>query len=340
MATKETVGSVRMQSDMRQIGALMMLTGACALFQPLVGVASTIGPDGSTPTEGIPFSNLMGGLCLITIGILAIAAGYMQTVHNFGHKWFTGFLILFTQTAFIPYVTGITNVSKISKSGVGFIPEAYSPSSTEVRFVGAMGILGIFSYGFAFVGAIAFMQFSLFAYQAGKPQDRPGSYYKGRLLFYCGMLFVAGFSQLLLGAFIISKFGNDLSMGGIGVSVYPISFPGIAVFVGLLQIINACWGIARSMGIATFGDRDVTYQSSMALGWLLQFVLQILVQVSYPMGDMGAGAAPQITAMSVGLNLMPAFLDWKSRTVPETISAEYYGLEDTSEIEYDEENQK
>jgi len=92
-------------------------------------------------------------------------------------------MLLLTQTAFIPYITDMTIIGQAAKSGSAFIPESYDPTDSEVKFVGAMGIIGVLSYGFSFVGAVAFMQFTLYAYQAGKPEDRPASYYKG--MYWC-----------------------------------------------------------------------------------------------------------------------------------------------------------
>jgi hypothetical protein len=40
-------------------------------------------------------------------------------------------------------------------------------------------------------------------------------------------------------------------------------------------------------------------------------------------GPVPAGAT--ITALTLGLNLMPAYLDYQSRTVPAEFPAEYYG---------------
>ena len=117
-------------------------------------------------------------------------------------QWLTGALVLFTQSAFIPYITDMTNIGKIAASGSGFFGPGFADEvdSSDVRFVGAMGIMGVLAYGFTFVGSISFMQWALYAYQAGKPQDRSATYYRGRMTFYCGMLLLAGFVQLMLGS--------------------------------------------------------------------------------------------------------------------------------------------
>lgn len=54
--------------------------------------------------------------------------------------------------------------------------------------------------------------------------------------------------------------------------------------------------------------------------------MQIITQVAYaPEGAM-ASAAPTIACLSMGLCALPAFLDYKMRTLPEVLPAEYYGM--------------
>jgi hypothetical protein len=309
-----------------------MVTGICAIIQPLANIASLIGPNGTSASSGIPLSALFGGLCLVSIGITSVFTGYNQIVHDWGNKHLTGALVILTQTAFITYITDMVDVGKSARTGQAFIPPEYNPTESDVKFVGAMGILGIVAYGFTFVGSISFMQFSLYAYQAGKPQDRDSKYYHGRMGFYTGMLFLAGLTQLMLGSFLASNFGGGgaLEHGAIGVKLYVVNFPAISILVGLVQLFNAIWGFARSRGmlLGGSGSSDISlFQVSMFVGWFLQVTLQIITQVSYSMGMAFAPAAPTIFCLSFGLNLMPAFLDYKMRNTPENILPEFYGMD-------------
>jgi hypothetical protein len=321
---------MRYQSDMRQIGALLMVTGVLAIVQPLASIASLIGPDGTSASSGIPLSALFAGVCVVSIGFTSVFTGYNQIVHDWGNKHLTGALMILTQTAFIPYFTGMVGVGRAARTGQAFIPADYNPTESQVHFVGAMGILGIMAYGFTFVGSISFFQFSLYAYQSGKPEDRGAKYYHGRMGFYTSMLFLAGLSQLMLGSFVASNFGGGssaLEHGAIAVKMYVVNFPAISILVGLVQILNAIWGYARSHGMLTGGSfsGDISlFQVSMFVGWFLQVTLQIITQVSYSAGGAFAPAAPTIFCLSFGLNLMPAFLDFKMRNTPETILPEFY----------------
>lgn len=188
-----------------------------------------------------------------------------------------------------------------------------------------MGILGIFAYGFGLVGSVAFFQFSLYAYQVGKPEARSASYYRGRLLIYAFMLGVGGLSQLVLGVDSQTRHGT-FPQPPVRVAFYIISISPLAIAVGALQMINAVYGVLRALSMTGIVAMDDTwYQMSLGFGWLVQFALQALTQAAYPTGPESAGLAPTVAAFSVGLSLMPAYLEYKMRSTPALIQPEYYG---------------
>lgn len=88
----------------------------------MAGLVGLINSNGGTVTTGIPFSSLFGALCVLLIGITGTMTGYMCLVHDYGHQYLTGFLLVFIQTAFIGYMTDIVNIGKIAATGMGFIP--------------------------------------------------------------------------------------------------------------------------------------------------------------------------------------------------------------------------
>ena len=63
---------------------------------------------------------------------------------------------------------------------------------------------------------------------------------------------------------------------------------------------------------------------SIWFGWMAQLVIQILVQPSILPGVASLREPPELTAFCFGLNFMPAFLDSKSRSLPESIEPQYY----------------
>jgi len=236
-------------------------------------------------------------------------------------------VIVITQTAFIPYLTDMTGIGRAARDE-GLVPAVFEATRTDNNVVGICGILGVIAYGFTFVGSISFMQFSLYNYQTGKAASRNASYYRGRMGFYCTMLFAAGFSQLLLGSYIGANFVAGKLETPIAVAMYVVNFPIASIIVGSVQILNSLWGLARFRNIAGLGERNncLTFQASILMGWFVQFILQIVFQVGFLPGGEQSQALAAITALSLGLNLMPAYLDFKANTVPEEINADYYGL--------------
>lgn len=325
MESSAPIGQERFKSDKRQLGALLMLIGTSALVFPLANLSGKIGPDGTTASEGIPLSSLVASVFTINMGIVSMVLGYLTVVHDYGNKYLTGALIAFTQLAWMPFITDLTDVGRTARSGKGFIPDAYDPSEGDVRFVGAMGMMGILGYGTGFLGSLAFIQFALFAYQSDNPCARPGSYYKGRLSFYSFTLFLVGLSQFLLGIYTIRNFGEGpLESGPVGVAMYLVFFPEISVFCGLLQILVSIFGFSRSMGFANGADNH-SYQAVALFSWICTVSMQNLTQIAYAPGGTAAGMAPSVTMLTLGANVLPAFLDFKMRTTPSDLST-YYGI--------------
>lgn len=320
------LGKERFKSDKRQLGGLMMLLGTNALVFPMANFATLIGPDKTTASEGIALSSLIASTFVIAMGLMAIPLGYLQAVHDWGSHRFTGFLILFTQFAWMPFITDLTDVGRGARSGDAFIPSEYEPSAGDVRFVGAMGMMGILGYGTGFLGSLAFVQFCLYSFQVGKPGDRPGSYYSNRLSIYAFCNLLVGLSQFLLGVYIRLQFGSGpLPNGPIGVAMYLVHFPEISICVGMVQMVNSFFGLIRSRGIHN-GPTDHRFQLTTLIQWVLMVTLQILTQVAYAPGGTAAAAAPSQTMLTMGISVIVAYMDFKARTVPEIIADNYYGL--------------
>jgi hypothetical protein len=185
-------------------------------------------------------------------------------------------------------------------------------------------VLAILTYGFAYVGSLSFMAFGLHSLNAGRYEARPGGYFKGRLAFYSIMLTIGGAVQLAVGAYCEAEFGKGpLKNGAISAAFIVVNFPVVAILVGAIQVLHGLWGIARSFGLHS-GPSDNIYQLSIAGQWIIVLVFQDIMQIAYfddvKMTAMAAG----IAAMSFGINMMPAFLDYKMRTVPEEIPPGYY----------------
>jgi hypothetical protein len=215
-------------------------------------------------------------------------------------------------------------VGKGATSGSAFIPPDYDASPMDVKFVGAMGMMGILGYGTGFLGSLAFAGFALYSFQAGKPGDRPGSYYASRLSFYAFALLLVGVAQMMLGIYIVIKFSSGpLPHGPIAVAMFVVNFPEISIAVGALHVLIVLYGFfARSFLGAS--DDNHSYQAAIFVGWLCTVSMQILVQVAYNPADAMAAAAPSQTMLTLGIFAINAFLDFKMRTTPNEIPIDYY----------------
>jgi len=342
--TQPNMTAYRFQSDARQFGGLLMLMSFCCVIMPLAGIAEGFGPTGAASTDPStpPLWGLIAGICVFTFGVTGLITGYMAAVHDWSHKYLNIFLMVIIQTAWIGYITDMVAVSQASQATPednGFIPLEYEPTSTDVRFVGAMGVIAIMIYGFGFVGSVAFMVWSLHTYTTNNASDRSGSYFKGRMMTYSVFLAIGGLVQFLLGCWCSARFEvNTAEFGPVAVAFLIVSFPGISVYVGLLQLMNGVWGIARSMGIGLMENTSIpVFQLSIAFQWLSVIVLQNLVQIAYLPGGNAAAVVPFLACFSLGLNLMPAFLDHKSNTVPDTLPDDYYGemMQSVKDVEQD-----
>ena len=324
---KISPNNLRYQSDRRQFGALLMLLGFTAIIFPLANIVSGFGPAGaqSTNPSEIPFWGLVAGLCVFIIGVTAVMTGYLSVVHDWSHPKLTLFLMIIVQTTWIGYITDMTAVGQAAQLPAaenGFIPPAYDPTDADVKVVGALGIVGILTYGFSFAGSLAFMAWSLHAYNTGNPETRSGSYFKGRMDFYSLVLVLAGLVQFILGTYTRARFNHRvLEEGPIGVAFLVVSYPGISIFIGLVQIMNGLWGLARVRGYFT---TPKVFQMSLAMQWVMVLVLQVVSQIAYLPGGGLAPLAPSLAAFSFGLSMTPAFLDYKMSSLPAEFPDDYY----------------
>jgi hypothetical protein len=289
---------------------------------------------------------LIGGLILIGVGIVAVFASYHSLIHR-GHTetWMKNLLLLLVvgvQLAYIPYISLMVDIglnTSRSLSDQVLISQAYDPTDKDVNFVAAMGILAVITYAFSLVGGLAFFLFAMHAYVSGTPELRPGTYYRGRMLFYSGVLALAGLTQLLLGSYIQKNFTEDsgkLADGPIGVAVFVVNFPGMNIVIGAIQMLFGIWGMGRALKVTALmigkDDPDTStysknFQMAMFFAWFLQLVLQVITQIGYVPGTVLSEKASIVFCLSFGLNLMPAYLDYKMRSIPDTIDkVEYYGM--------------
>jgi hypothetical protein len=138
-----SAGEERFKADKRQFAGLLFALAICVTFQPLANVSSAIGPNGTTASSGLPLAGLISGCIVIFVGTISMITGYLAAVHDYGNMYLTGFILGAIQLTWMPFLTDLSSVGITASSGQGFIPEIYVPTEGDVKFVGAMGIIGI-----------------------------------------------------------------------------------------------------------------------------------------------------------------------------------------------------
>jgi hypothetical protein len=113
--------------------------------------------------------------------------------------------------------------------------------------------------------------------------------------------------------------------------MYIVHFPGINIFVGLIQFLTGVFALLRRYGIMNNGKDDNRLQYCACFMWLCMLSMQILTQVGYAPEGMLAPAAPTIACLSVGISLMSAYLDYKMRNTPKELPDGYYGFTEEHE---------
>lgn len=65
-----SAGEERFRSDKRQFAGLLFALAICVTFQPLAGVVTAIGPNGTTANSGLPLAGLIAGTVSIVLEMI------------------------------------------------------------------------------------------------------------------------------------------------------------------------------------------------------------------------------------------------------------------------------
>ena len=300
-------------------------------------LAPLINRDGETVKSGIDMAALVGNLIALALGLLGMAVSWAELVHDTFHPQVTLGVMIFEILAFIPYITDIVMIGKMANTGAAFIPAMYNPTESQVWFVGILGMLGAATFCLFLFGSFALLATALYAYHSSTPESPEAvqkyyaGYYRTRLMFYSAVMFVAGFVQMVLGAFVIHNFGNGPLPAPVTVAMFMVHFPEICVFVGLVYMANAVYGTYRGLTRQT----DSYFAVTMWFQLLCTIILMVLVQCSFAPGNAMAQAIPTLGALTLGVSLTPMFLDSMARSMPEVVSFEYYFSSDKKAEESD-----
>lgn len=240
----QLVGRLRFDKEKQEIAILLILMGLPEVIQPLTHIAVLINgsedEDGNlfTVTEGLLFSALFGYVCCVLTGLGAMFVGMAELFRNYGSKNISIAVSIFMQSAYILTVSSCMRVTRVASEGSNFVVGELD-GEPNAQLLAAMGVLAIIAYWFGMLGSISFLLLSLAKFQEGKPHERDGNYYRGRLAFYSFILLLGGVSQLVVGVHLESTYklggGAFPEASFVKVAMYLVTYPSLAIAVGCVQ---------------------------------------------------------------------------------------------------------
>jgi hypothetical protein len=327
LANLPNAGKERLKADYRMYGCLLLLLGLTASYGSFADIVSLAGNP--TVNSGLPLANLIAAVVQCFFGTVCMVVGYAAAIMDVGNSTMTSIAVGVIQMAWLPFTAGLSGLVLGAMSDAAsnpFIPLEYNPTTTDVRFIGAMSFLAQIAYAIGFIGSLGFMAFSMHAIQTGKPEHRSGLYFRGRARTYNALFMLAGFTQLAIGSYILNKFGQGPLKQPISPGVYGvIFFPEISITVGVLQLFTGAIGFTRSLHKSSNEPaRNMLFQVLCLFTYICMISMQDLSQVAYAPGGEAAALAPTLACVYFGLVFMPAFLDWKMNNVPENLEGYYH----------------
>lgn len=326
LANLPTAGEERLKADYRMYGGLLLLLGLTAAYGSFVNIVSNAGNP--TVNAGLPLAGLIAAVVQCFFGTVCMAVGYMAVVMDVGNSTLTMVAAGAIQLAWLPFTVDLSSFvigAMSDPESNPFIPIEFNPTTTDIKFMGAMCFLALVAYAIGYIGSLGFMAFSMHSIQKGHPEHRSALYFRGRARTYNALLMLAGFTQLAIGSYVLNRFGQGPLPQPVTPGPYgAIFFPEISITVGVLQLFTGAIGFTRSLHKSSnVPARNKLFQVLCLFTYVCMISMQDLSQFAYAPGGESAALAPTLACVYFGIAFMPAFLDWKMNTVPENLEGYY-----------------
>ena len=332
--SSKSLGKLHSKSMLRQLGGLMFVLGIGSAFSTMALIATIVdGMAGEEQIEGFLLPIFVGNLLQLGCGLTSMACGFVALVFApFPSQKFHKFVKFTTAIVNLGPIAVVITLLRICQGASDppefnqFIPYEMNPTQSDIRFCAAMGALVLISVCCSLIGGLTVLGLHMCAIMGGQPHSRHKAYHRIRLVYYCLLVLVGGFSQTLLGIYLWIQFGFGPYPDPVHVPTYTVHFPLVSILVGVVQLAMGFFGIFYKPKGKYNQKDDNRFLHVITLTWIVTTILQVVFQPSY--GDnVEYNAEPAtVAAVYLGFFTMPAFLDYLVRNTPIQPNPEYYGL--------------
>jgi len=328
--------NIRYDTEVRQIGGIMMALSMSIAVYPLLDATSRISLDiqdnplynGDSDNAALNWALLTGDIFVVILGLLGMAIGFMALTDG-GIVFVTVIGLIWEQTAFVDWIAKMYALSEYAYKDIRNNPSSdiqymdiHNNPSSDIQFSFSMQILRMIFLGVLRFGSLGLALFVLYSFQAGKGHLKNASYYRKRLVFYSFMYCAHGiFPYLVQGTKIYLDFKKVLPVKAPPVNVvrYSITHPEITMGIGAIFTLVGIYGMARGLGLAPNDNRY--FQLAVFAAYVAYLAAIVLTEFSI------AGQSHMATTAGVDLlngHIILSFLDQKAKTVPEQMDEDYY----------------
>jgi len=331
---RKLLGWERQNSELRQLGGLMLILGAGAAFSTFSLVSTLIeGMSGSMQVKGYNLPLLVGNFLQMVCGVTSMASGMLCLLAPprtaLFHKWakWTVVIINLGPISFIITLIRLIQGADDPPELNQFIPISLNPNQADIRWCVAMGVLALISVCATLIGGLTVLGLHVCAILAYQPHGRHKAYHVTRLAYYSLLVLLGGISQTLLGMHLWQRFGFGPYEEPVHVAVYTIHFPCVSVVVGITQMFFGASGFFRATGrIRSDGSSGKSFLVVACLTWIISTFLQFVFQPAYDDELTYNAEGPTVACVYLGFFIMPVYLEYLVRVTPAKPRPEYYGL--------------
>eukprot|EP00904_Undaria_pinnatifida_P004154 jgi/Undpi1/1373/HiC_scaffold_11.g04765.m1 len=327
--------------EMSMTAGLLCLFGMINLVPGVYDLvlATTDGQDWSGGEDVYPpVVLLLSALIQVAFSLISMAVGFQWLVSGGGCAKTTSMSAMFSLLSFFTFAVTISYISfQAAKENFAFIPNVFSPSTSENRSVASLFAIGYIAYAANNFVALVHLNFKMCKFQSEKWTGFNRAYYQKMLAFFGFLTLLAGTVQLALGAYIYDKVDTerlDVHIEGDEISgPYRITYSEVAMTFAVFQVILGFFILARAMQKpADNGAEDAkglkAFQTYAWFVLIFSICAQVLTQLSMEHDLIGNttrhGFAAQAVAYVVGLGLFPIYVDTMYYTTPETVEQGHF----------------